>query len=144
MDVSDASPLRCVFPRMMLPPQRRRYNSTLAWCGLVLSLAVILWGASYKMQQYPQQGLAFRVMSPAKLLTENERPPRRGSLRAVVPAASTARQTSHTPVWVFTDRASTPVARSRALFVPDASGLPILRAELSYFSFRPPPSPLYS
>ena len=49
--------------------------------GLAMGLAVALWGAGYKMEQYPLQGHAFRVMAPAKLLTEKERPARLDGLR---------------------------------------------------------------
>ena len=39
-----------------------------------LGLAVLFFGTAYKMEQYPTQGCAFKVMPAAKLLTEKERP----------------------------------------------------------------------
>jgi hypothetical protein len=69
---------------MSLPRRSRQRIPLLTPYALALGVAVVLWGTSYKLEQYPQQGLAFRVMPPAKLLTEKERPVRKQCLDAVL------------------------------------------------------------
>lgn len=126
---------------MMLPPRSRRYITPLTWCALALGIAVVLWGASYKMEQYPEQGLAFRVMSPAKLLTEKERPLRHSTLHAVVPADLASAPTGHAPAWVVTARISPAFAPARGIALPVPRAGRLIQAQFTYFSFRPPPSP---
>lgn len=107
---------------------------------VALCLAVVLWGAGYKMEQYPEQGLAFRVMSPAKLLTEKERPVQKGSLRAVLVLASQKRGSGSSHACGARDsgpRAFSPPGKKRLAAFPRMGwGSP----RFSYFSSRPPPS----
>lgn len=135
---------RAFHSMMLLPPRSRRYTTPLTWCGFALGLAVVLWGASYKMEQYPEQGLAFRVMSPAKLLTEKERPLRQSNLHAVVPADPASATTGHAPAWVVTVRISPAFASARGIALPAPRAGRLIQAQFAYFSFRPPPSPSHS
>ncbi len=129
---------------MMILPRSRRYITPLTWCGLALGIAIVLWGASYKMEQYPAHGFAFRVMPPAKLLTEKERPPRQGILNAVAPAALASSRISHSPALSITARNSAAFDPPPGILLPAARAGHILKAQFTYFSFRPPPSPLHS
>jgi hypothetical protein len=55
---------------------QRSPHALLVVYAVALSVAVVLWATSYKLEQYPEQGHAWKIMPPAKLLTEKERPPR--------------------------------------------------------------------
>ena len=108
---------------------------------LALGLAVVMWGAAYKMADYPEEGCAFRVMTPAKLLTKNERPELERTRRIVLASAAGQRPSLlHLPPWIACIRPSTLQAWPSRALVPTAllgsAGSP----ELTYFSFRPPPS----
>ena len=108
---------------------------------LALGLAVVMWGAAYKMALYPEEGCAFRVMAPAKLLTENERPGLERTRRIVL--ASTAGQRPSLldlPTWIACIRPSAPQAWPSRALVPAALLGNREGPELNYFSFRPPPS----
>jgi hypothetical protein len=107
--------------------------------GLALAIAVVAWGTCYKMEQYPSQGLAFRVMSPAKLLTEKERPVRASSSRTVLPSVSQKRRPMNPPAWIAFAGRSPLNARLPGVLAPAALICNTFRAELTYFSFRPPP-----
>ncbi len=74
--IGEAFRSHSVLPFMSLPRRSRRPITLLAPCVLALTFAVALWATGYKMEQYPQHGQAFRVMPPAMLLTERERPVR--------------------------------------------------------------------
>ena len=126
---------------MSLPRRSRRSITMLTLGGLALCLAVVMWGAAYKMAEYPEEGCAFRVMAPAKLLTKNERPVVERSLR-IVPAAAAGQRPSllHLPPWIACIRPSgLQDWPSRALVLTALLGNAD-SPELTYFSFRPPPS----
>jgi hypothetical protein len=99
-----------------------------------------MWGACYKMEQYPLQGRAFRVMAPAKLLTENERSRQAVNRQIVLTSIGEQLQALlHLPssilcVYHFARQA----LRSRAP-VPPTRRCNIFLPELNFFSFRPPP-----
>jgi len=125
---------------MILPRRSRRYVTPPVWCGLVLGLAVVLWGVSYKMMQYPEDGLAFRVMSPAKLLTEKERPPEASNTRVVLPVVSEIRHHTQPPAWIASALRRSLFSRPAGILLPAVPIRGFIHPELSYFSFRPPPS----
>jgi hypothetical protein len=109
--------------------------------GLALCLAVVMWGAAYKMAEYPEEGCAFRVMAPAKLLTKNERPVLERNLRSVLAAAAGQRPSVlHLPPWIAYIRPSALQTWPSRALVPTALLGNADRPELTYFSFRPPPS----
>lgn len=72
-----------------------------ALCALALSVAVAVWGEAYKIEQFPFMGLAFRVMPPAKLLTEKERPPRSAVPRANPVEPATLKPAPQSAAMVF-------------------------------------------
>ncbi len=129
-----------LFPSMRLSQRSRPGVSLPTLCGLALGLAVVMWGADYKMTQYSQEGCAFRVMAPAKLLTEKERPMRIRGWRIVLATAAGQRPLLwHLPAW-------TACVRRPALRVWPAGALvramhcrKIVFPEFTYFSSRPPP-----
>jgi hypothetical protein len=126
---------------MSLPRRSCRRVTPLTWFGLALGLAIVLWGACYKMEQYPQRGCAFRVMSPAKLLTERERPERVRTPRFALASPSAVRQPPlYPPAWIAFARRAPLYVRPPALLVPAARFCNIGNAEFTYFSFRPPPA----
>lgn len=129
---------------MVLPLKSRRYTTPVTWCALALGIAIVLWGASYKMEQYPHQGRACRVMSPAKLLTEKERPLRQGGLSAAIRVASVPSQNTYASAWRLTFRSAILFFRQHEIPLPAARAGFILKAQHTYFSFRPPPSLLSS
>lgn len=113
----------------------------LALGALALSLAVVMWGAAYKMALYPQEGCAFRVTEPAKLLTENERPVRERSPRIVHTSAAGQRPSLlHLATWIAFIRPSAPQSWLSRALVPTALRCNTDSPEFTYFSFRPPPS----
>ncbi len=122
---------------MRVPQPNSRKVKLLSLCGLTLSLAVVLWGAGYKMEQYPQQGCAFRMMAPAKLLTERERPASARNSRVVL---DSARQRHPLAAWVECLRRAV-----LQTWAPETGMAgyrhrgPVVVPELNYFSFRPPP-----
>jgi hypothetical protein len=135
-------PLRGVLPCMHLPQRNCRRVTPLTLGGIALGLAVAIWGAGYKMAQYPQQGCAFRVMAPAKLLTETERPARAGGPRILLAAAE--RQLPplrHLPASIACSHRSALQAGQPGALDPGAprNRNKTLLPELTYFSFRPPP-----
>ena len=70
---------------MPSPRAKSRPNELFAACAVLLCLAVLLWGTSYKMSLYStvaQFGYSQTnpVTPPAKLLSEKERPTRTSSL----------------------------------------------------------------
>ena len=108
---------------------------------LGLGLAVVMWGAAYKMALYPDEGGAFRVMAPAKLLTKNERPELERTRRIVLASAAGQRPTLlHLPTWIACIHPSAPQAWPSRALVPTALLGNREGPELNYFSFRPPPS----
>lgn len=125
---------------MTLHRRTHRRTTLLTLYSLALSLAVVLWGAEYKMEQYPEQGLAFRVMPPAKLLTEKERPVGQRSLRAVMALVSQKRGSWASPAWTapaLSCRVGSAFGEEQfAAVACIAFGTP----EFSYFSSRPPPA----
>lgn len=125
---------------MSLHRRTHRRITLLTLYSFALSLAVVLWGAEYKMEQYPQQGLAFRVMSPAKLLTEKERPVRQRSVGAVPARAPQNRNCGTSPA-----SAAAESRRGLSLLPREQQFTPIVRIaraspEFTYFSSRPPPA----
>ena len=128
---------------MQLPQLRRPRISPLAVCGLALGLAVLMWGAGYKIEQYPQQGFAFRVMAPAKLLTENERPSRDGCTQSA-PDFAAGKHQPRQPLTASIAVVSVAALQARPMRTPALLARPrrIDPAELSFFFFRPPPSHL--
>lgn len=123
---------------MMTPPRRTHSRITLLpFCSLLLSL-VVLWGAAYKMKQYPEHGLAFRVMSPAKLLTERERPASARCLQAVLALAAQkySALSAACPAPVASLWIQFPAAAGQ---VSPAASAAAGAAELTFFFFRPPP-----
>lgn len=125
---------------MSLPQQSYRRITPLTLYGLALGLAVGLFGACYKIEQYPQHGRAFRVMAPAKLLTEKERPQRVVAPRITL--ASAVRQRPllrHQPVNLACVDLSALQARSVPARVRSTRRQEIVLPELTFFSFRPPP-----
>lgn len=107
---------------------------------IALSLAVVLYGGSYKMQQYPEQGLAFRVMPPAKLLTENERPIRARSRRVVeISPVHRLKSAAMPPAWTTAD----PQVRILGYVAGPVAPVPefpdVDSPQFVFFSFRPPP-----
>ena len=130
----------------MFLPQRIRVSATpLALCVLAMGLTVALWGAGYKMAQYPQQGYAFRVMAPAKLLTEKERPARLDALRIGLTSGEEERlPLRHLSGWFRSLCCSMQLAHFSKPFVLAVRRSTTVSPELTYFSFRPPPSQLLS
>lgn len=130
----------------MLLPQRIRVSATpLTLWVLAMGLTVALWGAGYKMAQYPQQGHAFRVMAPAKLLTEKERPARLDALRAGLTSGEEKRlPRRHLSGWFKSLCCSTQLAHFSKPFVLAVRRSTTASPELTYFSFRPPPSQFIS
>lgn len=113
----------------------------LALCALALSIAVVAWGAEYKVEQYPLKGLAFRVMSPAKLLTEKERPPRSGVSRA-----NTVEPTTQNPLMLLAGFFA-PALQYRGIrcrigecLRPGECMQAKNNAAWTYFGIRPPPA----
>ncbi|MFZ0396324.1 MAG: hypothetical protein WCF17_21440 [Terracidiphilus sp.] len=127
---------------MSLHRRIHRRITHLTLYSLALSLAVVLWGAEYKMEQYPERGLAFRVMPPAKLLTEKERPVQKGSVKAVLARASQKRGSGAWPAW------SARRSRPRFFSPPREQQLAVSACkagdspEFTHFSSRPPPARL--
>jgi hypothetical protein len=131
---------RGALPCMPLPQPNCRRVTPLTLCGLALGLLVVLWGAGYKMAQYPQGGCAFRVMVPAKLLTEKERPERATDSRVILTSKAGLRgPLRHLSAGITCVCRSALRAEPCETFVPFAHRRKIVRAELTYFSFRPPP-----
>lgn len=125
---------------MRLPQQNHRRVSLLALGGLALSLSVVLWGESYKMALYPENGQAFRMMTPAKLLTERERPRQAGGLRSIHTRAVGRRPLpKHLPPRIECVRRSAPQIAQAGSPVTAARRARIIHPQLTYFSFRPPP-----
>ena len=128
-----------LFPTMSHSRRTHRRITFLTQYPLVLCLAVVLWGAAYKMEQYPERGLAFRVMPPAKLLTEKERPLRQGSAQTALARVSQHRRVGASPAGTAPASCprTIPSRRERQLVPVDsiACGSP----EFTYFCFRPPP-----
>ena len=105
-----------------------------------MCLAVALWGTSYKIEQYPQQGRAFRVMAPAKLLTERERPRRLGGLHRVLTSlVAQWPHPWHLPAGFACDHQSALQAHPSGVLVLSGRRPRIVLPELTFFSFRPPP-----
>jgi hypothetical protein len=110
----------------------------------MLSLGVVLWGAGYKMEQYPQQGCAFRMMAPAKLLTEEERPVSARNLPVARGSAGQLPPLRILPAW-----SACPLCLALETKAPETVGPAFRRSrlvfpELNYFCFRPPPAPFTS
>ncbi len=125
---------------MRLSQQSCRRVTPLTWYGLALGLAVAMWGAGYKMEQYPLRGCAFRVMAPAKLLTENERPKRVGGQQIVLISAKAKWQPlRHLPASFACGYHSPLRDRSLEALVPPTRRRKIVLSEFTFFSFRPPP-----
>ncbi|MFZ0744065.1 MAG: hypothetical protein WAM85_06650 [Terracidiphilus sp.] len=124
---------------MRLSQQSRPRVSLFTLCGLALGIAVAMWGASYKMEQYPLHGHAFRVMAPAKLLTEKERPRHVGGLQ-IVPTRPGAQRPPlrHLPASFACVYRSVLQACPPGALVPPARRKRVL-PEFIFFSFRPPP-----
>lgn len=120
--------------------QSYRRVTLLSLYGLALGLAVAMWGASYKMEQYPLHGRAFHVMAPAKLLTEKERPRRVGSLQIVPTCGAGQRPPLRLPASSARFYHSAPQARPVGALVPPIRRRKIFFPELTFFSFRPPPA----
>ncbi|HTX75978.1 MAG TPA: hypothetical protein VMD29_07220 [Terracidiphilus sp.] len=125
-----------------MSPFRRPHSRTtlLALYSLALSLAVVLWGAEYKMAQYPEQGRAYRVMSPAKLLTERERPVRQRSAQALVAPGSPKLGLGIPAAWTALGpgrRAPIATCEEQLATVDCAAEN---AAGFTYFFFRPPPA----
>ncbi len=125
---------------MSLHRRAHRRITLLTLYSLALSVAVVLWGAKYKMEQYPEQGRAFRVMPPAKLLTEKERPVGKRSMGVVLALAPQKRSSGASPAWA---------APALSCLGPSAFGEVQLAAvaciafgtpAFTYFSSRPPPA----
>ena len=129
---------------MSLHRRTLRRITLLTLYSLALSLAVVLWGAGYKMEQYPEQGLAFRVMPPAKLLTEKERPVRKRSLQAVLARVGKKRNSGASPARAEQESGSRifPLPREKQ-FVAVAC-IALASPQLTYFSSRPPPAHILS
>ena len=126
---------------MLLSQRSRPTVSLFTSCGLALGLAVAMWGASYKMEQYPLHGRAFRVMAPAKLLTEKERPRRVVGLQVVPTSGSGQRPPlRHLPASFACVYHSALQACPPATLVSPTRRRKIVLPELTFFSFRPPPS----
>ena len=124
---------------MRFPQLSSRQVSPLTLYGLALGLAIAMWGASYKIEQYPLHGRAFRVMAPAKLLTEKERPQRLGGMRTGLAAAGQRLPLWHLPAWIAGIRHPARQAGPPEALVPAARHCKIVLPEFTYFSFRPPP-----
>jgi hypothetical protein len=126
--------------RMHLPQRNCRRVTPLTLGGIALGLAVAIWGAGYKMAQYPHHGCAFRIMAPAKLLTEKERPGRTDGLWNLLPTAAGQRlPLRHLPALIACSHRSAPQARQPGALASGARQRKTLLPELTYFSFRPPP-----
>lgn len=129
---------------MSLPRRSRQRITLLTLHALALSLSVVLWGTCYKLEQYPQQGLAFRVMPPAKLLTEKERPVRKQGVQAALVPASQERGSGLSAAW------AAPASSRRVHSASGEEQLAAIRcvagsaAEFTYFFFRPPPAHSFS
>jgi hypothetical protein len=121
---------------MRVPQPNSRKVKLLSLCGLTLSLAVVLWGAGYKMEQYPQQGCAFRMMAPAKLLTEKERPVSARNSRVVL---DSARHLRPLPAWIACPRCTVLPTSAPERAMPGFPLRGFVDPEITYFSFRPPP-----
>ena len=125
---------------MDLHRRTQRRITLLTLYSLALSLSVALWGAEYKMEQYPQQGLAFRVMPPAKLLTEKERPVRKRSLQAVLA------RIAHNRAAGASSACAAPAPSRRVYSASFPGQLPAVpnkaaaSPQFTYFSSRPPPA----
>jgi hypothetical protein len=109
--------------------------------GLALGIAVAVWGVGYKMEQFPLHDRTYRMLVPAKLLTEKERPQRvSGSQTGLAPAEQwpTERQMA---TWIVGIRSSALQAEPPGvLLVSAARHCKIVVPEFTYFFFRPPPS----
>ncbi len=125
---------------MSLHRRAHRRITLLTLYSLALSVAVVLWGAEYKMEQYPEQGLAFRVMSPAKLLTEKERPVGKRSLGAVLALASQKRGSRESPAWAAPALSCPVRSASGEEQLADVACIAFGTPEFTYFSSRPPPA----
>ena len=127
---------------MSLQRRTHRRITLLTLYSFGLSLAVVLWGAGYKMEQYPEQGLAFRVMPPAKLLTERERPARKRSLQAVLARIGKKRVSGTSPARDARQSGSGLFPLPREEQFAAVACIALASPELTYFSSRPPPAPL--
>jgi hypothetical protein len=123
----------------LLHPSCRRVT-LLTLYGLALGLAVAVWGAGYKMEQYPLYDRTFRVMVPAKLLTEKERPLRMGGIQTGLVPADQRPPLLRMPAWIAGIRYSALQAMPPGTVVPAARYCKIVVPEFTYFFFRPPPS----
>lgn len=125
--------------------QSRRCVTPTVWLGIALGIAIVVWGACYKMEQYPLQGHAFRVMSPAKALTEEERPVRAIALRTARTIAwRTQRLRSHLPAGSVPSGTAPLYPQMAEVLLPAGAIWDSSRAEFTYFSFRPPPAVFHS
>ncbi|MGA8088617.1 MAG: hypothetical protein WCA10_15010 [Terracidiphilus sp.] len=107
--------------------------------GPALCLAVALFCASYKMEQYPLHGRTFRVMAPAKLLTEKERPGRVGGLQIAPASVGQKPALLHRPASLTCIYPSPLQNHLPGALVPPTRRRKIVLPELTFFSFRPPP-----
>jgi|GEM_PF-2198967 len=133
---------------MSFPQAKYRTNKLFAACAVLLCLAVLLWGTSYKMSLYStvaQFGYsqANPVNPPAKLLSEKERPIRTSSLdhNKTTPELTVAPLL----IWVFFVLTSAMQVRIRLQWCSARAWLAHhLHGNedslLSHFGFRPPPS----
>lgn len=121
-------------------PSRRRI-SLLPIHAVALCLSIFLFATHYRIEQYIEQGSAFRVMSPAKLLTEKERPEPARCRRSVLPPAPQRRAARRVLLLSMSSTgpsAPEPVAfaeRSAPFTFPDCKS-----PQFVHFSFRPPPA----
>lgn len=120
-------------------PSRRRVP-LLPFHAVALCLAIFLFATHYRMEQYIEQGLAFRVMSPAKLLTEKERPESARCRQSVLPPAPQRRAARR--VLLLSMSSTGPSAPQPVAFTETSAPFTFPHCkspQFVHFSFRPPP-----
>ncbi len=120
--------------------QSSRQVTLLTLYGVALGIAVAIWGAIYKIEQYPLRGLTFRVMAPAKLLTEKERPQSAGIMWTGPAATGDRSQLGHLPAWTTDIGRSVIDAGPPGVLVPATRPRKIAQPKFTYLFCRPPPS----